>query len=325
MTTVAATDPDAGTTLTYSLGGGADQAKFQINASTGALSFITAPNFEAPTDSDHNNSYIVQVRASDGSLSDTQTITVNVSDVLDVDAINGGAYSDLGGDHRADVFLHNQNGTVALWQMNGGQVLSAAIIGSVGTEWDVQSTADFNGDGRGDVLWRATDGKVMVWTMNGPQIQNAQIVGAVGNEWHVQGTGDLDGDGIADLVWRHDDGTLMLWKMNGVQIQSVQFFGSVGNEWHVVGIGDFNGDGKSDILWRGRQWRGARFPDERDANPVGADRRLARARLARRRGGRFQRRRQERHPVAQRRWLAADHADERRSDSSGGVPGHANE
>ena len=166
-------------------------------------------------------------------------------------SLDSGSYTDFGGDHRADVFLHNQNGTVALWQMNGGQVLSAAIIGSVGTEWDVQSTADFNGDGRGDVLWRATDGKVMVWTMNGPQIQNAQIVGAVGNEWHMQGTGDLDGDGIADLVWRNDAGTLMLWKMNGVQIQSVQFFGQVGNEWHVVGIGDFNGDGKSDILWRG--------------------------------------------------------------------------
>jgi glucose/arabinose dehydrogenase len=167
-----------------------------------------------------------------------------------IPSIDPGAHTDLGGDHRADVFLHNQNGAVALWQMNGAQVQSAAVIGSVGTEWDVQSTADFNADGRGDVLWRATDGRVMVWTMNGAQIQNAQIVGQVGNEWHINGTGDLDGDGIADLVWRDDAGTLMLWKMNGVQIQSVQFFGQVGNEWHVVGIGDFNGDGKSDILWR---------------------------------------------------------------------------
>ena len=63
VTTVTASDPDSGTTLTYSISGGADQARFQINTSTGALSFITAPNFEAPTDADGNNSYIVQVRA----------------------------------------------------------------------------------------------------------------------------------------------------------------------------------------------------------------------------------------------------------------------
>jgi FG-GAP-like repeat/Bacterial Ig-like domain/Cadherin domain len=81
VTTVTATDPDAMTTLTYSIVGGADAIRFQINALTGELSFIAAPNFESPTDSDHNNSYIVQVRASEGTLFDNQTLTVNVTDV----------------------------------------------------------------------------------------------------------------------------------------------------------------------------------------------------------------------------------------------------
>ena len=84
VTVVTASDQDAGTVFTYSLSGGADAAKFQINSSTGALSFVTAPNFEVPADTDHNNSYIVQVRVSDGSLSDDQIITVNVTDVNDV-------------------------------------------------------------------------------------------------------------------------------------------------------------------------------------------------------------------------------------------------
>lgn len=43
VTTVTATDPDPGSVLTYSLSGGADQSKFQINPVTGVLSFITAP------------------------------------------------------------------------------------------------------------------------------------------------------------------------------------------------------------------------------------------------------------------------------------------
>ena len=45
-----ATDPDVGQTLTYSISGGADAAKFTINSSTGVLSFLSAPDFENPTD-----------------------------------------------------------------------------------------------------------------------------------------------------------------------------------------------------------------------------------------------------------------------------------
>ena len=49
--TVTATDADQpAQTLSYSIVGGADAAKFSINASTGALSFVSAPDFETPTD-----------------------------------------------------------------------------------------------------------------------------------------------------------------------------------------------------------------------------------------------------------------------------------
>jgi Peptidase family M23/Bacterial pre-peptidase C-terminal domain/FG-GAP-like repeat len=168
-----------------------------------------------------------------------------------VPSIAAGFYGDLNGDHNSDVVLHRGDGAVALWQMNGAQVQNAHLVGSVGAEWSVESTADFNADGRADVMWRASAGTVMIWTMNGDQIQDVHTVGSVGNEWHINGAGDLDGDRFTDLVWRSDAGTLMLWKMSGAQIQSVQFFGQVGNDWHIVGIGDFNGDGRSDLLWRG--------------------------------------------------------------------------
>ena len=48
VTTVSATDPDAGTTLTYSIFWGVDAGKFQINGNTGVLSFKNAPDFENP-------------------------------------------------------------------------------------------------------------------------------------------------------------------------------------------------------------------------------------------------------------------------------------
>jgi hypothetical protein len=50
VTTVTATDPEGDLTLTYSIAGGADAGKFTINAMTGALAFIVAPDFELPTD-----------------------------------------------------------------------------------------------------------------------------------------------------------------------------------------------------------------------------------------------------------------------------------
>uniref|UniRef100_UPI000A1F79DD beta strand repeat-containing protein n=1 Tax=Pseudomonas sp. B28(2017) TaxID=1981730 RepID=UPI000A1F79DD len=94
VTTVAATDADLpAQTLSYSIAGGADAAKFSIVSGTGALSFISAPNFEAPTDSGTNNVYDVIVRASDGTLFDDQAIAVTVTGVNDNSPVitsNGG-------------------------------------------------------------------------------------------------------------------------------------------------------------------------------------------------------------------------------------------
>ena len=63
--------------VTWSLNGGADVDKFSIDSSSGALSFISAPDYESPTDSDSDNKYEVIVQATDkfGNTSD-QAVTV---------------------------------------------------------------------------------------------------------------------------------------------------------------------------------------------------------------------------------------------------------
>ena len=48
VTTVTATDADPGATLTYSIAGGADAAKFSIDAATGALSFVVGARSRSP-------------------------------------------------------------------------------------------------------------------------------------------------------------------------------------------------------------------------------------------------------------------------------------
>ena len=79
MTAIAA-DPEH-TTLSYALTGGADLALFQIDPTTGVLSFRIAPNFAQPADSDRDNVHEVEVGVSDGVNVVSQPIQVTVTNV----------------------------------------------------------------------------------------------------------------------------------------------------------------------------------------------------------------------------------------------------
>ena len=84
VTTVIATDADLPSeTLTYSIIGGDDAGKFEIDGVTGVLSFVSAPDFESPVDVGADNVYDVTVQVSDGSYSDSQSIAVTIADVND--------------------------------------------------------------------------------------------------------------------------------------------------------------------------------------------------------------------------------------------------
>ncbi|PVE20484.1 hypothetical protein DC522_32055 [Microvirga sp. KLBC 81] len=88
VTSVTSTDPE-GTARTYAISGGSDAARFTINATTGVLSFVSSPNYEAPTDAGGNNVYDVVVSVSDGALADTQAIAVSVANIADGVTLTG--------------------------------------------------------------------------------------------------------------------------------------------------------------------------------------------------------------------------------------------
>ena len=63
---------------------GADAGDFTLSASTGAstmLRFRSSPNYEGPADANTDNTYMVTVKATEGSDMDTQDVTVTVTDV----------------------------------------------------------------------------------------------------------------------------------------------------------------------------------------------------------------------------------------------------
>ena len=63
--TTAVTTFSPNSNVYYTISGGVDSARFTINNSTGALAFVTAPNFENPLDSGGDNVYNVVVRGMD--------------------------------------------------------------------------------------------------------------------------------------------------------------------------------------------------------------------------------------------------------------------
>ena len=73
------TDAD-GDPLTFTLSG-TDAALFEIDEQTGAVTFIDAPDYEAPRDDDGDNAYNIVITASDGTNSTTQAVTITVTDV----------------------------------------------------------------------------------------------------------------------------------------------------------------------------------------------------------------------------------------------------
>ena len=82
--TVSASDAD-GDTLTYSISSGADSALMNIN-STGVVTFISSPDFEAPSDANTDNNYQITVTVSDGTLSDSENFTVTVTNDISDDS-----------------------------------------------------------------------------------------------------------------------------------------------------------------------------------------------------------------------------------------------
>lgn len=87
VTTYSGADPDTATTLSWRIAGGLDSSLFSINSSTGVIVFLSAPDYELPTDSNANNSYLVTISVSDGVNEEFQSLTVNITNVNEIAGI----------------------------------------------------------------------------------------------------------------------------------------------------------------------------------------------------------------------------------------------
>jgi Ca2+-binding RTX toxin-like protein len=184
-----------------------------------------------------------------GTILNDDTASVPQSDTHSTGSVAHPVANDFNGDGISDVLLANNNGSLALWELNGNHIDSNTTVGSVPAGWHVDGIGDFGGDGKSDILLHSDSGQVAMWQMDGDHIASNTTVGSIGSDWHVAAVGDFSGDGKADILWQNSQGQVAMWQMNGDHIASNTTVGSIGTDWHVAGTGDFNGDGKADIVW----------------------------------------------------------------------------
>ena len=159
-----ATDAD-GDTLVYSLSG-TDAALFTINADTGEVSFIEAPDFEAPGDANGDNVYDIIVTASDGTTDTEQAVAITVTSengnipvftspaTANAQENQTAAYMAAATDADGDTLVYSLSGTDAvLFTIN-------ATTGEVSfiTAPDFEAPGDDGGDNVYDIIVTASDG-----------------------------------------------------------------------------------------------------------------------------------------------------------------------
>jgi hypothetical protein len=197
--TVTATDADRpAQSITFSIVGGVDAAKFSIT-SGGVLTFQSAPDFESPTDSGTNNVYNVTVRASDGvGGTATQDIAVTVTDVSEnlVTALVVDTLSDSSTDGA------NTSSITALLANKGadGKIsLREAIVAANNTPGanTITFDASLTAGGPGTIRLNGTELVISSdLTISGPTGEYALVI-----------SGDRDDDGTGNSrVFRIDDG-----------------------------------------------------------------------------------------------------------------------
>ncbi|TRO67540.1 MopE-related protein, partial [Christiangramia sabulilitoris] len=251
-----ASDVD-GDVLTFTLSG-ADRALFDLDTNTGILTFKSSPNFEGAGD----NVYEAIVTVSDGFLSDTQTLTVNVTNQNEAPVITNNGSAAI---HSVD-YAENGTGNVINWDASDvdGDDLIFTLSGADAALFDLdtntgiltfKSSPDFEGAGDNiyEAIVTASDGflsDTQTLTVNvtdeneAPVISNNSSAATHSVDYAENGTGnvidwdasDVDGDDLTFTLSGADAALFDLDTNTGILTfkSSPDFEGAGGNIYEAI-------------------------------------------------------------------------------------------
>jgi ELWxxDGT repeat protein len=157
---------------------------------------------------------------------------------------------------RSDILWQHSDGRTYGWAVNGGTLLAASPLTSLGESYRVKGVCDFDGDGLDDLVLRDEEGlnRIVLLGHAGDDMYPGAVRDIVpaGLEWDIAAVGDFDGDGRDDILWREVAGYNFMFSQfdpaDGSVVQNA--VAGLGIDWKVAGVADFDGDGRDDIFWR---------------------------------------------------------------------------
>lgn len=163
--TSAANDPE-GSAITWSITGGADAGQFSIVSATGAVTFMTAPSFNSPTDADVNNTYVLEITASDGSLTSVKTITVTVTQ-----RTSSGGGGTPTANPAIEVNGQRQDAGTASTMITGGQTVTTISVDGA----KLDKILEASGEKPKVTLYGSTGSDAVVGDLTGQTIKNMEV------------------------------------------------------------------------------------------------------------------------------------------------------
>ena len=139
---------------------------------------------------------------------------------------------DFNGDGHSDILWQNDNGSVAIWEMNGTNFIGGGGVANPGPDWHIKGTGDVNNDGHTDIVFQNDNGSVAIWEMNGTNFVGGGGVANPGPDWHIKATGDFNNDSHTDIAFQNDNGSVAIWEMNGTNFIGGGGVGNPGTEWN---------------------------------------------------------------------------------------------
>lgn len=205
----------AGQNFTYSITGGDDAQLFNVDSSTGVVTFKYSPNFESPYDKNGDNKYEINVGVSDGSATATKSVSISVTDVTD----------------GTDTYL---------WGQGPNQVMMLDLNND-GKKDIITSNASL--DTNLSIALANQDGTYQKATLYSNGLTNQYGIGGMG-----LAAADFNSDGVVDFAVpsiNTDNISVFLGNVNGTLLPAINL--SISMPQNLI-TGDFNGDGKPDLL-----------------------------------------------------------------------------
>ena len=222
-----------GDTLTFSISGGVDKAKFKIDSTTGVLTLIAGQDYEVPTDAGGDHVFDVIIKISDGTTSVTQAMTVSIGDVLSatIEGTSGGdiistgaASSTLRSSNEGDTI----NGLAGNDTINGGGGADSMFGGEGDDRYFVDNLGDVVTEDAGEFggVDRVTSS--VSFTL-ADYVENLELAGTAA----INGTGN----GSANIILGNAGANII---DGGAGIDSMA--GGLGNDTYIV-------DDENDVIF----------------------------------------------------------------------------